>query len=157
MRSWSIRLVRDVEGWQSGDLFELAANFAVTLLGAWANEVGPQSVAAFTDPADLFGRVADHEREIRHVLGHHGAGANHGELADLVPANDDRVGADRGAPTDMRREEFILALYVSARGQHVGEDHAGAAEHIIFQRDAGIDGDVVLDLAAVSDRNIGSD
>ncbi|MNR45538.1 hypothetical protein D3C85_1643930 [compost metagenome] len=46
---------------------------------------------------------------------------------------------------------FVLAFDGRAWVVHVGEHHARAAEHVVFQRHVVIDGDVVLDLDAVAD------
>src|SRR6185312_5143585 len=55
------------------------------------------------------------------------------------------------------RREFLFALYKSARRQYVGKHHTWTAENVILQSNALIDGDIVLNFAAVADRHIWTD
>src|SRR3546814_3526801 len=66
--------------------------------------------------SDVCSSDLGHQREGGHVMGHHGAGADHRPGADLIAADDRGVGADRGAAANRRRAELVLALDPGARG-----------------------------------------
>src|SRR4051794_34998553 len=110
-----------------------------------------------TDPADARRRHAGHQREIRHVLGHHRARGDEGVGTDGMAANDRRVRADGRAAADEGRAKRVLALDLGTRSVDVGEHAGRPAEHTLLERDALIEADVVLDLAGVADNDVGAD
>ena len=55
-------------------------------------------------------RHARDDRVSGHVLGHDGARADHGAVADRDAAQDGRVAADRGAAPDARRHDLPVGL-----------------------------------------------
>src|SRR5204862_6210092 len=63
---------------------------------------------------------------------------------------------DRSAALDQCRAELVLALDAGPRIVDVGEYRGGAAEHPIFEGDALVNRDIVLDFAAVADRHVGT-
>ena len=107
-------------------------------------------------PADAPGRHTGHQRERRDIGGHDRASGDEGVLADDMTADDRGVGSDRRAALDQRRAEFVLALDAGPRIVDVGEYRGGAAEHPVFEGDTLVDRDIVLDLAAVADRHVGT-
>jgi len=113
--------------------------------------------AAFTYPADRLGRVACHERVIRHVAGDHGAGAHKRVPADGDPADDGAVGAKGGAVFDKGGAHLVHLRGFSARVVYVGKHHGRAAEHVILKGYALVDGDVILDLAPFADDHVRAD
>ena len=86
----------------------------------------------------------------RHILGHHRTGADEGVLANRVAANNRRVGTDRGATLDQCAAHFFHPTDVRTRIMDIGKDHAGPAEYIVLQGHPIVDGDIVLDLASVT-------
>ena len=56
---------------------------------------------------------------------------------------------------DPRRGYMIAPIDLRARIDHIGKDARRSAKDIIFQRDARIDGDVILDLHVGADLNAG--
>src|ERR1051326_3169136 len=109
-----------------------------------------KTLATLTHPAHSARRHPDHQSIGRDIGGDHGAGTDERVLPDGTPTDDRGIGTDAGATPDQRQRVFVLARYVTARGQDIGEHAGRTAEHVIFQRYALVDGDVVLDLDVVA-------
>ena len=114
-------------------------------------------LSAVTCPADLSGRIADHERMIWNVFCYNGTRADEGVTADGVATDDGAVGTQGGALPDKGGADLVHLADFGAGVVDIGENHGGAAEDAVFQRDAFIDGDVVLDFAFVADGRVGAD
>jgi len=99
----------------------------------------------------LSGGITDHQGVVGDVLRHHGAGADEGVLADGMAADDGTVGAKCCAFFDEGGADLVHLADFGPGVEDVGEDHRGAAKDAVFQGDAFIDGDVVLDFAFVAD------
>ena len=121
---------------------------------AVAVERGAEAFAAFADPANLAGGYASHQGVGFHVFGHHGAGGDEGALAHGMAADHGAVGAQRGAFADLGLGVDAMHGEVGTRRGHVGEHAAWAAEHIVLDLDAFVDGDVVLHADIVTDMHI---
>ena len=93
----------------------------------------------------------------RNILCDHGAGADEGTAADDVATDDGAVGPQGGAFLHVGGADLVHLSDFSTRVEDVGENHRGAAEDAIFQGDAFIDADVVLELALVAYDGIGAD
>ncbi len=106
------------------------------------------------DPPHLPGGHAHHERIIGHITRHHRARADERVAANGHPANNRGVGADGRAPAHQRGLELALALDLAARIDDVGEDHGRPAEDVIFQNDAIVHRDVVLNFDAIADDRV---
>src|SRR4051812_30319010 len=132
-------------------------NNAVTLTGAWTGECVTQSLAAAANPADPAGRIADHQGMGWHISGDHRARADHGVKPDCMAAHDRSIGPNAGATPHESGGKFIAPAYIRARQQHVCEHHAGSAEYVVFDGHAFEERDIVLNLAAISDANLGAD
>ena len=91
------------------------------------------------------------------VFCHDGAGADEGVLADGMAANYGAVGAECCASFDEGGTHLVHFADFRPGIVDVGEDHRGAAENAVFQGDAFIDADVVLDLAFVANGCVGTD
>src|SRR5690242_2541465 len=102
-------------------------------------------------PADLPGRIADDERMRRNVMGDDRPGGNEAMTSQTMAAENGGVRTDRGAASDDRRSELVLALDIGARVVDVREDAGRAAEHVAAERHTLIDAHIVLDLAAIAD------
>ena len=116
-----------------------------------------QFLATFAHPADLTGGVADHQSVVGDVFGHDSAGADEGVAADGVAADDGAVGAECCAFFDEGWTHLVHLADFRTRVEDVGKDHRGAAENAVFQCDAFINGDVVLNFAFVADGCVGTD
>ena len=62
-----------------------------------------EALPAGACPSDPPGRIAGHDRVLRHIAGHDRAGTDHPERTDIAPRDDDRAGTDRGAAVDSDR------------------------------------------------------
>ena len=91
------------------------------------------------------------------IFCHHGAGADEGISADGVAADDGAVGPQGGAFLDEGGADLVHLGDFRPWIVDVGEDHGRAAEDAIFQGDAFIDADIVLNLALVADGDVGTD
>lgn len=116
-----------------------------------------QAVAVFAHPADLTCRHANHQRVGRHVAVDDGAGADEGILSHNAAADDGAIGAQSRTALDQGVAIFVLARDGAARVIDVGEDHARAAENVVFQRDVVVHRDVVLHLDVVADDDLVAD
>ena len=105
---------------------------------------GIEAFATFAHPADLSGRHAGHQCVWFHVFGHNGASGDEGALAYRMATDHSAVGTQRG--TFAYLGLGIDAMYgkMGARCSHIGEYAARAAEHIVLNLNAFVDGDVVL-------------
>ena len=88
---------------------------------------------------------------VRNVGGDDGAGSDHRPFAHRMSADDGAVGSEAGSAFD--EGLFIYAVHREggAWNAHVGKDAGRSAKNIVFEFDALIDGDVVLDAASVAD------
>ena len=105
---------------------------------------------ALAHPAVQPRRVAVAQPVIRHVLRHHRARADEAVAAQRDPANDRGVRTDRCAALHQRALVLVLAVYMTARVEHVGKDHRWSQERVILNDHPGIDRDVILDLNVVA-------
>src|ERR1043166_1253419 len=139
------------------DQGEPSARFAISLSRSGTDQVLAQAVAAPASPADLPRRDAHNQGMGRYVARHDAAGPNHGVFPDPMAANDGGIGPDGSAALHQRGPEFILPAHMSAGVQYIGKHHTGSAKHVILERNAVEDRDIVLNLAAAADRDIRSD
>jgi len=102
-------------------------------------------------PADGACWIADHQGMVGDIFRHDGTGADEGVLADGVTADDGAVGAkgcaflNEGGSCLIHFPDFCSGVV------DVGKNHRGATEYAVFEGDAFIDGDVVLNFAFVAD------
>ena len=115
--------------------------------------------AAVTCPALVLGGIAVYHGVRRHVSGHNRTGAHQRVLADRTTAEDGRIRSDAGAAPHERREKVAgrIARKGASGSVDVRKHHRRPAKHVVFQRDALIDGNVVLDLDVVADHHVGTD
>ena len=110
-------------------------------------------------PTDDAGRIADHDRPIRDILGNHRPGTDEGVLADGHSGHQHATPADPGRPQDPRRlTNEGQAGTPMADTLIVHRDHPGAAEdfvlddhstgdvHSALQRDVMADGHLAFDV-----------
>ena len=108
-------------------------------------------------PADLPCWNTDHQGIGRHIAIDDGTGTDEGVLTNGVAADDGAVGPQGGAALDQRIAIFVLAGDGAARIIDVGEDHARAAEYVVFQGDVVVHRDIVLHLHVVADDDLVAD
>ena len=109
------------------------------------------------DPAYLFCRISHHQGVIGHIACHHRTGPDKGISADPVAADNGAIGAQGGTLLNQGGPDLFHAPDVGPGIDDIGEDHAGAAEDVIFQGDTFIDGNVILNLASLSDGDVRTD
>ena len=138
-----LKLIARTGGWAGGQ--------------AVAGQGQVQALAMLAHPADLAGGDAGHEGVGFDVPGDDGAGGDEGVFAQGDAADEGSVGADGGAALDQGAAVFVLADDGGAGVVDVGEDHAGAAEDVVFQGDGVVEADVVLHLAVIADDYVVAD
>lgn len=106
-------------------------------------------LAVLAHPAHLPSGHAHHQRIGLDVFIDHRACAHKSVFADGGAAYDGAVGTQSDALSYQGVAVFAFALNQGARVVDVGEHHAGAAEHALFQRDVVVHADVVLDFAMI--------
>ena len=116
-----------------------------------------EPVSTGADPTHLLGRISHHQSVIRYVTGHNRAGPDEGVSADPVAAYDGAISAQGGALLNQGGADFFLAYDMRPGIDDIRENHARAAEDVLFQGDARVNGYVVLNLASVPDGHIRSD
>src|SRR5262249_26127068 len=137
---------------RSKDLLESTTrSLAVPRAVPGTHEIGTQPLAAAAHPTDTPRRYAHHQCKVANILCHHRSGGHEGIGSDRMAAEDRGVGPDRCAASDDGTFEFSSARNERTGINHICEDTARAAEHILFENDAFVDADVVLDFAPVAD------
>jgi hypothetical protein len=110
-----------------------------------------QSDSALADPANMAARNAHHNRIGGHGLRDHCTRTNQSVFADLDAAQNGAVRAEGRTPLDESFFKLFFAGNMSARIDHIGKNHAGSTENIIFELDQVVDAHIVLYAAAVTD------
>lgn len=104
-------------------------------------------------PADLSGRHTSHEGVRLYVAVDDRPSSHKGIFAEGGAADYGGVGADGDTALDQGVAVLFFAADGAAGVVDVGKDHAGPAEHVVFQRDVVVHRDVVLNLAVVADHD----
>lgn len=112
-----------------------------------------QLLAKFAHPANLPCGHTHHQCIGRYILVDDRASTDEGIFTNGNAADDGAIGAKRRALFYQRIEVLVLALDQRTRIIDIGEDHAGATEYALFQRDIVVDRNIVLDLTAVADHD----
>ena len=94
---------------------------------------------------------------VRDVLGDDCSCADECIVANSMTANNGAVRTHCGTFFNKSRAHLIHLADFRPGIVNVGEDHRGAAENAVFQGDAFIDADIILNLAFVPDDCVGSD
>lgn len=121
-----------------------------------ANQIGTQPFARLAHPADLSRRVADDQRISRYIAGNDGACADHRIRPDIVAANYRAICPERCTFADVSWRKLVLAFDMCTRCKYICEYHRRTAKHILVKGHALIDGNIILEFAAITDRNIGA-
>ena len=120
--------------------------------------VADQLVDASDDPRG----IADDHHAVRHVVHHHGAGADERVLADHDPGQDRRVRADPGEPAHGGPATALGVAGTAHRVWVVGERHVGADKDVVFDGDQleeapRVDAHPVADAVAELQHGVGPD
>src|SRR5690606_38791336 len=110
--------------------FEPARGLPIARAVTRADQFRSEPLAGLAHPADAPRRHAGHQREVRNVTGDDGAGSDETVSAELMAADDGRIGPDRCAAPDRRRSKLGLARDPGTRVVDVGEDATRTAEHV---------------------------
>ena len=129
----------------------------ISLFAYWTFQRSIQFLAALTHPADLPGRVANHQGIVGDIFRNYCSGADKSIGTDSVAADDCAVGAQGGALFDKRGAHLIHPADFRSWVIDVGKNHRRSAEYSVFEGDTFIDADVVLDFAFVANGCVGAD
>jgi len=108
-------------------------------------------------PARMPGGNSPHQCKIGNGFTHHRTSTYKSEAADFDTAYDGAVGAKCGTIADFGGFEFIFARNVGAGIDHIGEHHGRATKNVIAQFDQIVNGNIVLNPAALADFDFGAD
>jgi len=114
-------------------------------------------VSTGAHPAYLLCRRSQHQGMIGYVPCHNSPRDNKRISANCVAADNGAVRPQGGPFFDKGRSYFVHAPDVRPGIDDISEDHAWAAEHVVFQGCTFEDGDVILNFAAISNVNVRSD
>ena len=102
-------------------------------------------------PTYLFGRDAGDESVGLDGTVDHRARGDKGILADGDSTNHRAVRSERGALSHDGIPVLVLAGHRGTWIVNVGENHAGTAEYVVFQRDVVVYRNVILNFAVIAD------
>lgn len=114
-----------------------------------------QALATVTHPTDAFGGHADHERAIKDIPSDHRARADESIASDCGTADDRGVGTYAGPALDQGWPVLILASHRRTRIDNVCEHAARATENVVFESDAVVDANVILNAHTAANDDIG--
>src|SRR6478736_6676811 len=92
------------------DRFERAVGEGVAFSRARAHQVVAEPFTGPADPAYSARRHAGDQGILWDILGDHRASGNHRVVAEVMPAHDRGIGADRDPASDPGGEKLVLAL-----------------------------------------------
>ena len=113
-----------------------------------------QSLAASTHPADVSGRVAEHEGVGWHIFRDDGPGPDEGKGPDVVATDNGGVGTNRSPTAYASAGILVSADHRTARVGDVGKNATRTEEDIVLAGDARVEADIVLDLAIPAQRDV---
>ena len=113
-----------------------------------------QTTTTLAHPPYLPGRNTGHQSIIFYVPCHHGSSGDQRRAANRMAANNGAVGSERSSFAYERARVRAMHREMRPRGTHVREYARRAAEYVILQFYAFVDGYVVLDTDTVSDPDI---
>ncbi len=131
-------------------------NFVECFSASGACQRNGQFLPANADPSDLLSRITDHERMIGDVLGDDCSCADECIVANSMTANNGAVRTHCGTFFNKSRAHLIHLADFRTGIIDVGKDHGGSTEDTVFQGDAFVDADVVLDFTFVADDGVGA-
>jgi hypothetical protein len=137
--------------------FDTVSDLSKLLFADATGKIIRQSFSAFANPADLTGRISDDKGVVGHIPRHHRSGADKRISAECCSANDGGIGTDGRPPLHQRGPNLIHLADCRTGIVDVGEHYRRAAKDIVLQGHPFVDGDIVLDLAPLTNHNVGPD
>ena len=116
-----------------------------------------QSVAVFTHPAHLFGRITHPKGIGWNIFGHYASGTDQCVCADPVSADDSRIGSDGRTFFNISSPEFFYPVNKTAGIGYVGKYTGRPQKNVVFANYSWIERNIVLDLHSISDLNARTD
>ena len=116
-----------------------------------------QPVAIFAHPAGLAGGVSNDEGVVGHGFCDDRACTDEGVASDVVSTNDGGIGTDGSAFFHKCTGVFALAVDGRTRVDHIGKNHGGSQEDVVFANHTGIDAHVVLYLDIATEHHLRTD
>ena len=113
-----------------------------------------QTTTTLAHPPYLPGRNTSHQSIIFYVPCHHGSSGDQRRAANRMAANNGAVSSERSSLAYERARVRAMHRKMRPRGTHVREYARRAAEYVILQLYAFVNGYVVLDTDAVSDPDV---
>ena len=120
-------------------------------------ELVSQALPASANPANALGGVADNKRVVGDVAVDDGACAYESVLTDCYSADDRGVRTQSNTPFHQGGADLIHLGNLCSWVIDVRKNHGWPAEHTVFQPYAFVDADIVLNLALITNRDIGTD
>ena len=121
---------------------------------ARASKAIVQTTTTLAHPPYLPGRNTSHQSIIFYVPCHHGSSGDQRRAANGMAANDGAIGSEGCSLAYARTRINSMHREMRPRGTHVREYARRAAEYVILQLYAFVNGYVVLDTDAVSDPDV---
>ncbi len=119
-----------------------------------ASETVVQTTAALAHPPYLPGRNAGHQGVIFHILGHNGTGGDQGAAPYRMTAHYRAIRAQRCALAHARTRVNSVHREVRPRSIYIREYAGRTTEDIVFDFDALVYGNIVLDADTIPDVDI---
>lgn len=116
-----------------------------------------ETLPVFAHPSDLPSRHACNQCVGLDVTGDHSASGDECMGTNGGSAHHGCIGTERGPLANLGSPVLVFTHDAAARVVHIGENNAGPAENIVFQRDRIVDADIVLNLDVVADHHVIAD
>lgn len=113
--------------------------------------------AAFADPTDTTSGDSGHEGEIGDIVGDNCPSGYEGRTPNSVATNDGAVGPKGGTSANECLGIGPMNREMGSRCGDIGEDTTGATEDIVFDFNAFVYRDVILDTHPVADMHVVAD
>jgi len=114
--------------------FKALSRLFIGLAADHAFKVVAQTLTADAHPANLLGRIAEHQRVVGYVPGDHRPCPDKA-AAQRRPADDRRIGSDGRALLDQCGPHLVHLPNLRPGVVDIGEDHRGATEDAVLQPD----------------------
>ena len=124
------------------------------LSAASADQAVIQPLAALADPTDLPGRNTGHQGIIFYVFSHNGTGGYQGAAPYRMTAHYRAIRAEGGTLAHARTRVNTVHWEVRPRSIYIRENAGRATEDIVFELNALVDGNIVLDPDTIPDADI---
>ena len=131
--------------------------FGVDLSAGQAIQIVGQTFSALAHPAGPSSGVAQHKGMVQNIVGDHSACADKAVFPYGGATDDGAVGAEGDAVFNQGGTYLIHLPNFGPGIVDIGKHHGRAAKNTVFQGDAFVNGDIVLDLTPFADGHIRTD